>query len=189
MLTTYHFYDKGLDSLLDSPETRSRSDRQYIRFAISGLTELQQTMDQLLLSGQRIERALIETHGTPGVVYFGQQALASSNLSAWLANRGYENLFSADARIYFDGCNVADSKKGVKFLLNFGRIFLKQNGGVCSGWDSKGLNFGWFNSGSTMHLWGMHIEAIIPPGGGEATVILDVSGGRPVPESKLDDVF
>lgn len=99
-----------------------------------------------------------------------------SNLAGWLGSRGYEDLRLPNTRIYFDGCNVADTtgdcafgpcpkgaSDGPSFLAEFGKIFLRKCGGRVTGSTSAGLAnpFGYH----VYHLWGETVVVFVYKGG------------------------
>ena len=175
MNETYHFY---ASSLLDdgfNPEDRDRDDRVYRRFAINDLEGLRAAFDQILSEGKRIDRLLIETHGSSGAIYFGDQALTFTNIYSWLGHRGYENPFNYDGFIYIDGCNVAEWEQGRNFLQRFGGLFFKLRGGTCGAWTSTGYtNF--LTGDKTWHPFGKYIKVKFPGGGKPQKVFMSLVG-------------
>ncbi|HVI84945.1 MAG TPA: hypothetical protein VNA86_06500, partial [bacterium] len=86
----------------------------------------------------------------------------------------YDKLFPTYARIYFDGCDVADGQRGVRFLRAAGRVFLKGMGGEVMGWNSFGLGIpGWvpFIGGHTVHPGGHLVKVRFAPGDDNGTVV------------------
>jgi hypothetical protein len=64
-------------------------------------------------------------------------------------------LFPSPARIYFDGCNVAEGGAGTDFLIDVGATLLTKGGGETIGWTTLGHGVpGWvpFIGGHSLHF-------------------------------------
>jgi hypothetical protein len=83
---------------------------------------------------------VIETHGSPGALYFGSDMLDEARLASF-RGRGFEDLFVENTRIFLNGCNIAATGKdcsgtrctivnGKAFLEAFARTFLSRAGGT-----------------------------------------------------------
>jgi hypothetical protein len=144
---------------------------------VASIGELERELTALLKSGAKIDRLLFYTHGEPGVIFLGTSNLTSSGVYS-LAGKGFEHLFLPDARINFDGCNIAEVKKGCEvgtacantdngavFLTAVAKTFLFKAGGRVVGWDSAGWGFSRFG-GSVMHHWNGNATHVFINNGG-----------------------
>jgi len=146
---------------------------------VASIGELERELTALLKSGAKIDRLLFYTHGEPGRILLGTSYLTPSGVYS-LAGKGFEHLFLPDARINFDGCNIAEVKKGCEvgtacastdngavFLTAVAKTFLFKAGGRVVGWDSPGWGFSKFG-GSVMHHWnGTATYVFISKGGSQ----------------------
>jgi hypothetical protein len=108
-------------------------------------------LDALVSAGTTFDRVLFETHGGPGVIGFGDDAVVAATLRSWIP-RQYTKLVTGNARVYFNGCNVAEGPVGWQFLEAAAALFLTPGGGEVFGHPSLGLANP-FN-GHVLHLWG-----------------------------------
>ncbi len=141
--------------------------------------------------GIKIERMVIETHGSPGALYFGNDSLDSTSLVR-LKGKGYEELFEENARIFLNGCNIAESEcstgtcgpagNGRKFLLDLARLFLFKGGGRVGASTSKGIPF--FNN-KVYHLWGTTMYAYISKGGAKTRIAVGTELATPEGQWKV----
>jgi hypothetical protein len=89
-----------------------------------------EALDKLVQDGKQYSRCLIETHGTSGTFYFGDDYVNGSIIRNWFTNRGFEKIFPfIGSRIYLNGCNIADNPLGWDLLDAMGSVFLKLGGG------------------------------------------------------------
>jgi len=139
-------YSQELES-----DALSRDDAGYY-YSCGCLTELRDIFDGLIRRGVRVSRLLFDTHGSPGHIALGNQSLVTVNIDSWLANRNYESLFNANARILCNGCNVGEGTEGSAFLRKMGQIYLRSGGGTVRGWSSLGIASPF--DGHVMHFWG-----------------------------------
>jgi hypothetical protein len=108
------------------------------------------------------DRILFEIHVALGLTAFGDRGITTPY---WSSIKGrYNRLVSANARIYFIGCNVAEGSKGWDFLESVANVFMTSGGGVIFGQTSAG--FGNPYNGHLVHFWGK-----------TRTVKVDASGG------------
>jgi hypothetical protein len=114
-------------------------------------TGLMDALDGLLSSGGRFDRVLFETHGSPGMISFGRFGY-NADWFRGSRTRGWTNLTTAGARVYFNGCNVAANASGWDFLDAAAQVFLTPGGGEVFGQTSYG--FGNPFNGHVVHLWG-----------------------------------
>jgi hypothetical protein len=106
-------------------------------------------LDDVLNSGRAFDRILFETHGSPGKIYFGDSSLGAD---WWSYARKYNNIAAYNVRVYFNGCNVADTDEGWRFLEAAANVFTAPGGGQVFGQTS--LGFGNPFDGHVVHLWG-----------------------------------
>jgi hypothetical protein len=91
---------------------------------------LRTALDKLVKTSQQFGLALFETHASSGAISFGKDSITGHVLRTY-AGRGYERIFPYYfSRIYFNGCNVADSPDVWDFLDAAGGLFLRLGGGV-----------------------------------------------------------
>ncbi len=108
-------------------------------------------MDALVAAGSSYDRVLFETHGSPGMIVFGSVGINAAFLRT-LVPRYYTRITTQNARIYFNGCNVAEGKEGWDFLEAAAQVFITPGGGQVFGQTS--LGFGNPFNGHVVHLWG-----------------------------------
>jgi hypothetical protein len=142
-----HIFDSSDSRIIQTAEKRG----ELWRVGLASGNDLVPALDDLLKGGARFDRVLFETHGSPGTIYFGNQYVGASWWTSVL-NRGYTNLTTANSRIYFNGCNVAEGADGWAFLDAAARCFLTPGGGEVFGQTS--LGFGNPFNGHVVHLWG-----------------------------------
>jgi hypothetical protein len=96
-----------------------------------GISGLRQALDELVKRNLTFSRALFETHGQSGAIFFAGQRIDGETWRNYFSGRGYERIFPyLRCHIYFNGCNVADDPNGWDFLDAAGSVFLKRCGGV-----------------------------------------------------------
>jgi hypothetical protein len=111
--------------------------------------------------GRKIARMEINTHGAPGKWSFGNgTGITKASLSLF-RGQGFHAVFSAGARIFFHGCNIADGDEGEEFLKEFGMIFLVGGGGSVAASTSLGFGTGMLGGSKTYHLWGDVVRVYI----------------------------
>ncbi len=83
----------------------------------TNLVALVRALDNLRSKSTQIESMVLETHGSPGAVYFGGQQLSSATIYSCLGGRGYENMFVENARIFFERlqCRRQVARKGAAY--------------------------------------------------------------------------
>jgi hypothetical protein len=142
-----HIFDSSDSRIVQTAGARG----EVNRIAISDGNDLAPALDRLVVAGSTFDRVLFETHGSPGFIYFG----AGSISAGWWRSaigRNYTYLTKVNARVYFNGCNVAEGATGWDFLEAAAAVFLKPGGGEVFGQTSVG--FGNPFSGHVVHLWG-----------------------------------
>jgi hypothetical protein len=131
--------------------------------ASSVVGDLVPGIDALAAAGARFDKILFETHGSPGAIYFGDEALNAKWIRDNLLTRHYETLCAPETRVYFNGCNVAEGRGGWEFLEAAAELFLRVSGGSVFGQTSVGLANP-FN-GHVVHPWGDVRTLYVAPGG------------------------
>lgn len=143
---------------------RSMLDVVYAVPIHDGKLGLRNALDELVSNGQEFGSALFETHGSTGAIYFGGQAVTGHDFRGYFAGRGYERIFSyLWARIYFNGCNVADAPNGWEFLDGAGSLFLKRGGGTAFAQTKVGRPI--FFTGHVHHFGSSTSYSLWAPGG------------------------
>jgi hypothetical protein len=152
--TKLYIYDTS--DWIDRLQARGRFSGQHdvLTFGIqNGIKGLLEVFNQLLRTGQHFNRVVFQTHGSPGVIWFGDAAFTASGLKTHFQR--YSPLFPTFTRIYFDGCNVAKGADGTDFLIAAGEAFLRAGGGDVFGWKNLGSGmpgFLPFIGGHTIHF-------------------------------------
>src|SRR5262249_1518426 len=82
--------------------------------------------------GVKIDRLGVETPGSPGTMWFGNDAVTATALAGY-KGQGFEDLFAPDAHVFLQGCNAAAEQLGRDFLLALGLTFLRKGGGRVGG--------------------------------------------------------
>jgi hypothetical protein len=77
--------------------------------------------------------------------------------------RGYTYITTTNARVYFNGCNVAEGSAGWDFLEAAAAVFLNPGGGTVFGQTSAG--FANPLNGHVVHLWGKTKTLFVDPKG------------------------
>ena len=129
-----------------------------------GQVGLRNALDALVRDRQQFGRALFETHGSTGAIYFGGEAITGSDFRSFFTGRGYEKISPyLWARIYFNGCNVADAPNGWDFLDTAGRLFLRFGGGTT--FAQTGLGRPIIFTGHVHHFGSSTSYSLWAPGG------------------------
>jgi len=142
-----HIFDSSDSRIVQTANRRG----VVAQLPIADGNDLAPALDRLVAAGSRFDRILFETHGSPGSIYFGGRSLCAS----WwrgATSRNYTNLTTTNARVYFNGCNVAEGPSGWEFLEAAGTVLLTPGGGEVFGQTSVG--FGNPFNGHVVHLWG-----------------------------------
>jgi hypothetical protein len=184
MAKKLYIYDST--SFLDVAQAKCRFNESVdlVTMPVASIQEFVGKLTALVQVGAKFDRALIQTHGGPGTIYVGHEALTSSVLRAKFSGKGFEALFPAVSRIYFDGCNIAagiaedcnsgtcpttgPGIEGKTFLITAGAIFLKRAGGSVFAYASLGKAMPWwvpFKAGRTLHPGGGQVVFEFLPGG------------------------
>jgi len=136
----------------------------------TALITLREWLDILVKDGVTFGAAVFNSHGRPGTIGLDGSKITAFEWKTFFAGRGYETLFpSANSKVYFVGCDVADGNDGWEFLEQAGRVFLGGAGGECYGWTSLGFampSYLWGVGGHAVHLWGNIRYVEIARGGG-----------------------
>lgn len=142
-----HVYDASDSAIRQTAATRGATDV----LAISRAEEFYPALDRLVAARMSFDRILFETHGSPGKIYFGGQHVDACYWDA-CQNRNWHQITASNARVYFNGCNVAESSCGWGFLDAAARVLVGPGGGTVFGQTSVG--FGNPFNGHVVHLWG-----------------------------------
>ena len=126
------------------------------------LQTLMNGLDAFVQANTQFDRILFETHGGPGVIGFGNYTVDAQTLRAMIARR-YTALAGPNARVYFNGCNVAEGTAGWPFLEAAAALFLTVGGGQVFGQTS--LGFANPFNGHVVHLWGSTRTLFVDSGG------------------------
>lgn len=122
---------------------------------------------RLLAGRQRFDRIIIDCHGAPGEIFFGEDR---SFHDGWFRDQraymGGQSFAAPGAHILFSGCNVAEGPGGWSFLTEAARCMLIGVGGQAKGWTSVG--FGNPITGRVVHLTG-HPRTVHVDGSGQVT--------------------
>jgi hypothetical protein len=92
-----------------------------------------------------------------------QEGVNAGLLDKFYSNQGYEKLFDMYAKIYFNGCDIADNGGGWDFLDAAGRVFLKTGGGVTLAQTKLGHLL--IPSGHIAHFFADTAYSVFLPGG------------------------
>jgi hypothetical protein len=142
-----HIYDSSDPNIVETAEVRGVKDK----ISVVNASDLTKALDAAVAAGSRYDRILFETHGAPGVIAFGKDGIGADWLRGSISHN-YTALTTANARVYFNGCNVAEGAAGWRFLEAAAALFLTPGGGEVFGQTSLGLPNP-FN-GHVVHLWG-----------------------------------
>jgi len=136
-------YRRAVQSPTETLVVAAPSYPEFVRF----LTTFRDT-------GRRIGKLQVFSHGSPGVVWLGDDPLNTNRVLA-LQGKGYHTVFAPGAAVFFSGCNVAEDRDGLEFLKAFGQTFLFNGGGSVGASTSVGLSArAWVGNGKQYHLWG-----------------------------------
>jgi len=128
-----HIYDAS-DLSIDSTAAIRRlwsAPQNIHRVPVYGYVDLLDKLNELVRDGREYPRALFETHGSSGAIYFGNDKINANMMKHNFAGKGYDRIFPyLWSRIYFNGCNVADDPDGWDFLDAAGSVFLRRGGGI-----------------------------------------------------------
>jgi hypothetical protein len=158
MTSKLYIYDQSSEIDRKQAAGRFKDDDDVLTIGVSlGVKNLMKVFDQLLGSNQTFNRVVIQTHGGPGKIYFGNEFVDSNVWKGSFYGLNYDKLFPKFTRMYFDGCNVAAGGAGTNFLIAAGYVFLGSGGGDAFGWKNIGLGLpGWLPGigGHTVHFGG-----------------------------------
>lgn len=164
--TTLHIYDYS-DWVGRRQYERGSHDTISIRID-EGKQQLKRELDKLLKEGKIFQKAVFTTHGNSGAIWLAADMVSPVTWYQDFHSHQYERLFPfRNARMYFDGCNVAAGDDGWKFLEAAARTFFRYAGGNVFGWTSAGFGLPsvipWIG-GHTEHLWGDVRGVVLTPG-------------------------
>jgi hypothetical protein len=152
-------YDTADDDNRKQAEGRFSENAGILALPCASADELEAGLDRLVAKRAVFDRVLVQTHGEPGMIRFGDDAhpdrLYWSYFGSAIKNKGYEALFPLFTKIYFDGCNVGTGQKGDDFLEAVGGTLLRKAGGITMAFENAGYApSAWipFIGGHTLHL-------------------------------------
>ncbi len=141
-----HIYDSSDKGIVLTANVRGSANK----LPITDANKLESELLSLISAGSRFSQILFETHGVSGKIFFNG---VSINADYWKTCKGrFNSLTTANARIYFNGCNVATGADGWKFLESAAGAFISSGGGEVFGQTSFGI--GNPLNGHVVHLWG-----------------------------------
>lgn len=148
-----YIYD--VSSEIDRKQAASRFTGQshVTTLPCKSVAEVHTGLANLVAQGKSFRRVLFQTHGGPGRIWFDNDKIDAALLRKDFKGK-YNSLFPTRTKMYFDGCNVADSSDGWDFLTAVGECLLPSGGGISMGYTSLGFGMGSTFSGHTIHAWG-----------------------------------
>src|SRR4051794_10748965 len=125
------------DDTIDFAEERGDAD---VTIAHKGnLVSLVARLRELVDKRKTFQRAVVTTHGYPGHIFLGKDDIDAWGLRKRCADQGLHALFpTADARLYFNGCEVGAEPGGLEFVTTAAQIFLRSLGGTAFAMTSNG---------------------------------------------------
>lgn len=142
-----HIYDASYFLITQTAQARNATNQLPVKDigdlieALMGLCKTPATYDQILF----------ETHGKAGFIEFAGSGIGAHGLRQMKA-LGFHRFVGQNARIYFNGCNIAEGKEGWDFLTAAAELFLRGRTGQVFGQTSLGI--GNPVNGHVVHLWG-----------------------------------
>src|SRR5262249_6529340 len=178
MSALLHIFDADDHGISATARSRTVRGARMLLGITGGVASLVPALDALPSRGTVYDRILFETHGSPGRLYFNHQALDANWVLASMKGRRYEALCPQSAHVYFNGCNVAAGREGMRFLRAMASVFLLAAGGVVFGHTSLGYELPLYSgfTGRVVHV------------GGEVRRIYYASGGRELELLTEDDL-
>ncbi len=156
---------------------RGEGEDTYTVNVDEGIGGLRSKLSWMMREGMTFQNAIFTTHGWSGGIVFGREYIIAETWYDLFHRRGYERLFPfKDTRLYFAGCNVADSEQGWRFLEAAARTFLATSGGVAIGCTSLGFRSPF--SGHSIHFWGDTRQVTFIPGRDGAVLLFFENGKR-----------
>lgn len=152
-----YIYDQTSEIDRDQADGRFDGEKNIDAMPVTSIGDLRTQLSQLVASNTSYDRILFQTHGFPGGIAIKKAALNTATLHKHFTGLGLDKIAGKNARIQFDGCNVAQGQDGWTFLETAGRIFLQSGGGYAAGWTSLGTGInGWIPwiGGHTLHFSG-----------------------------------
>ena len=104
--TRLHVYDTS--DWVGRRQYESGGDDTYSISIDEGPQQLKDELDKLLRSGKIFQKIVFTTHGNEGAIFFNHKQITWYELFKNFNAPHYERLFPfKNAKMYFDGCNVA----------------------------------------------------------------------------------
>src|SRR5262249_13352210 len=123
---------------------------------VRGLADFEWALTGLQREKKTISRMEIESHGMSGVLLLGYDRVDRSSLVQFTGK--FEDLFTAGAKVFFNGCRIAANttdggadlaQDGPAFLRQFAHVFLKKGGGRVGACTDVGDT--WLGSNKVYH--------------------------------------
>jgi hypothetical protein len=191
-----HFYSINVGDESSGPgETgpARAAETGAIPFALSNFADFNNGLKTLKDGGHKISRMVIETHGTPGALYFAKESVGAAKIQS-LDGVGYEQMFEGDARIFLNGCNIAETEcstgscgpsgNGRQLLTAVARVFLRQNGGRVGASTSSGIPI-YGNKIYHITPGTRTVYALIGAGGGTVRIAVGPERADPIGQWKV----
>jgi hypothetical protein len=162
-----HIYDADDSSIVATAWIRRHQSILDNIFPVpinGGEYALRIALNKLVADGETFSHALFETHGDSGSIQFNGEDVTADTLMTSYVFKNYEKIFPYfNARIYFNGCDVADDPNGWKFLDAAGSIFLRIGGGTT--FAQTGLGRPIIFTGHVVHFGSTTCYSSFLPGG------------------------
>ena len=163
--TRLHIYDTA--DWVGRHQYKGSNDDTYSISIDEGPQQLLGELNKLLTDGKIFRKVVFTTHGNAGAIFFNHKQITWYELYHDFNAPHYERLFPfKNAKMYFEGCEVAAGDDGWKFLEAAGRTFFRVAGGAVLGWTSPGLGLPTFVpsiGGHTAHLSGSVRGVLVTP--------------------------
>ncbi len=143
-----HIFDSTHWNIRESAWARGGTDK----LGITSIDNLVSELDRLVSDGRTFDRVLFETEGNAGMIFFDNECITANWWGGRPLGRQWSSITTANARVYFNGCNVAEGDCGWAFLEAVAAVLLTPGGGEVFGQTSVGFANPF--SGHVIHLWG-----------------------------------
>jgi hypothetical protein len=164
MPSKLYIYDATSEADRDQAAGRFDDDDNVHTVGITkGPMEVKETFDKLLADHMQFNRLLIQTHGGPGKIWFGDDFIDASVWKGTFFGNNYEKLFPKPTKIYFDGCDVGAGGRGADFMIAAGYVLLRMQGGIVLAFTNTGYGIaGWapLFGGHTVHFGRNNLKAL-----------------------------
>jgi hypothetical protein len=157
LMALLHIYDSSDSGIVKTANQRTADKK----LPIPHMSDLRYFLDQLKKENVVYDRILFETHGNPGKILFKHMEVDEMYWQDM--PRRYDQLTAPFAKIYFNGCNVAEGEAGWRFLEAVARVFMSATNGEIFGHTTMG--FGNPFGSHTFHLGGGDTKTVYVKGG------------------------